>query len=108
MLSCFTKNTGVSVGTAIGLSLFHEVPTMFQSSDLPQRILDFTPIAGMDFAEKLFPYFRLMVADEDFGMITLSSSPFDNPLWFNTIYTIVLTFTVLLIAFEQFRKKDIA
>ena len=108
MISCYTKNTGVSVGTAIGLSLFHEVPAMLQSSDLPQRILDFTPLAGMDIANKLFPYYSLMVADADFDMFSLSNSSFNNPLWFNIVYIIVICFTVLFIAFEQFKKKDIA
>ena len=107
MISCYTKNTGVSVGTAIGLSLFHEVPSMLQSSDLPQRILDFTPLAGMDIASKLFPYYSLMVADEDFDMFSLSNSSFDNSLMFCTVYIIVICFTVLFIAFEQFSKKDI-
>ena len=108
MISCYTKNTGVSVGTAIGLSLFHEVPTMLQSSDLPQRILDFSPLAGMDIASKLFPYYSLMVADEDFDVFSLSNSSFDNPLSFCIVYIIVICFTVLFIASEQFKKKDIA
>ena len=48
-----------------------------------------------------------MVADEDFDMFSLSNSSFDNSLMFCTVYIIVICFTVLFIAFEQFSKKDI-
>jgi hypothetical protein len=61
----------------------------------------------MHSASKLFPYYSLMVADEDFDMFSLSNSSFDNSLMFCTVYIIVICFTVLFIAFEQFSKKDI-
>ena len=108
MISCFTKNTGVSVGASIGLLLFHEVPAILAESDMPQRFLDFTPLANMSLAEKLFPYVKLMVATEDFEFNVFSDYGFDNPLWSMCLYIAVMVFTVLLIAYEEFTKKDIA
>ena len=108
MISCFTKNTGVSVGVSIGLLLFHEVPTILQSSEVPQRFLDFTPVANMDLVEKVFPYINLMVSMDEMEINLFSGYGFNNPLWSMVLYNVVLAFTVLLIAFEEFTKKDIA
>lgn len=108
MISCFTKNTGVSVGASIGMLLFHEVPALLAESDMPQRFLDFTPLANMSLAEKLFPYVKLMVATEDFEFNVFSDYGFDNPLWSMCLYIAVMVFTVLLIAYDEFTKKDIA
>ena len=108
MISCFTKNTGVSVGVSIGLLLFHEVPTILQSSEVPQRFLDFTPVANMDLVEKVFPYINLMVSMDEMEINLFSGYGFNNPLWSMVLYNVVLAFTVLLIAFEEITKKDIA
>ena len=108
MISCFTKNTGVSVGVSIGMLLFHNVPEILQGSDMPQRFLDFTPLANMNLVNKLFPYIDLMVATEDTELNLFAANSFNNPLWSMVLYIIVLTGTVLLIAYEEFTKKDIA
>ena len=105
MISCFTKNTGISVGLSTGLLLFHEVPLILTASDVPQRIMDFTPVANMDLMEKCFPYVNLMVSELDFTLF--SGYGFSNPLWFSIVYIIVLLIAVLFTAFEEFVKKDI-
>ena len=107
MISCFTKNTGVAVGASAGLYLFHEVPVMLTESDVPIRLLDFTPVANLDLSNKLFPYANLMMTSEDFSFLQAGTYDFKLPLWFSVCYIIVITFTVLFIAFEQFTKKDI-
>lgn len=106
MISCYTKNTGVSVGVSVGLLLCHQVPTILAESEMPPRILDFTPVANMDITQKLFPYINLMVIDEDFSLF--GNSFFSNPLWQCVLYTVVLTLVILFIAFDQFTRKDIA
>ena len=108
MISCFTKNTGVSVGVSIGMLLFHNVPELLLESDMPHRFLDFTPLANMNLVNKLFPYIDLMVATEDVEFNLFATTDFNNPLWSMVLYIAVLTFTVLLIAYEEFTKKDIA
>ena len=108
MISCFTKNSGVSVGVSIGLLLFHEVPEIFHGTNLPQKFLDFTPLANMDLAEKLFPYVKLMVNTEEMEINVLTDYGFRNPLWSMVLYIVVMVFTILLIAYEEFTKKDIA
>ena len=105
MISCFTKNTGVSVGVSVGLLLCHQVPTILAESEMPPRILDFMPVANMDITQKLFPYIDLMVIDEDFSLF--GNSFFNIPLWQCVLYTVVLTVVILIIAFDQFTKKDI-
>ncbi len=107
MISCFTKNTGVSVGVSIGMLLFHEVPGLLAESNVAQCFLDFTPLANMELAEKFFPYIKLMVAVDDFEINLFTDYGFDNPLWSMILYTAVIIFTVLLIAYEEFTKKDI-
>lgn len=106
MLSCYTKNTGVSVGVAVGMLLCHQIPTILAESEMPPRILDFTPVANMELSGKFFPYIAQMVVDSEFSLF--GASPFSLPLWFSITYIIVLTFTVLFIAFEEFTKKDIS
>ena len=106
MISCYTKNTGVSVGISVGLLLCHQVPTLLELSEMPPRILDFTPIANMDMVNKVFPYIKLMVYDDE-SISMFTNSTFSVPLWQCIVYTAVLTFTVLFIAYEQFTKKDI-
>jgi ABC-2 type transport system permease protein len=108
MISCFTKNTGVSVGVSIGMLLFHNVPELLLESDMPHRFLDFTPLANMNLVNKVFPYLDLMVATEDVEFNLFATTDFNNPLWSMVLYIAVLTFTILLIAFEEFTKKDIA
>lgn len=107
MISCFTKNTGVSVGVSIGMLLFHNVPELLLESDMPHRFLDFTPLANMNLVNKVFPYLDLMVATEDVEFNLFATTDFNNPLWSMVLYIVMLTFTVLLIAFEEFTKKDI-
>lgn len=107
MISCFTKNTGVSVGVATGLYLFHDVPIILTDSEVPLRILDFTPVANLNLSTRLFPYTDLMFTSEDFSLLQTGGYDFKLPLWFSVAYIIILTFTVLFIAFEQFTKKDI-
>ena len=108
MISCFTKNTGVSVGIASGLYLFHDVPIILTESEVPLRILDFTPVANLNLSTRLFPYTDLMFTSEDFSLLQTGGYDFKLPIWFSVAYIIILTFTVLFIAFEQFTKKDIA
>lgn len=105
MISCFSKNTGISVGLSVGLLLFHEVPLILTASEVPQRIMDFTPVANMDLMEKCFPYVNLMVSDLDFTLF--SGYGFSNPLWFSIVYILALLTAVLFTAFEEFIKKDI-
>ena len=105
MISGFTKNTGVSVGVSAGMILFHEVPSILESSDILSMILDFTPAANMDLTRKLFPYISLMVSDADFDLF--KGYAFDNPLWFSMLYLLLLTGTILLISYDEFTKKDI-
>lgn len=105
MISCFTKNTGVSVGMSIGLLLAHTIPQYFADTKFPKVFLEFTPVANMNFAGKFFPYADLMLADAGFG--GLEEVVIDNPMNFSVIYCVVLTFTVLFIAYEEFTKKDI-
>ena len=106
MISCFTKNTGVSVGVSVGLLLCHQVPALIGMSEMPPRILDFTPLANMDIVNKVFPYIKLMVYDAE-SISMFISDGFNLPLWHCIVYTAVLTFTVLFIAYEQFTRKDI-
>lgn len=106
MISCYTKNTGVSVGVSVGLLLCHQVPTLLAESEMPPRILDFTPLANMDMVNKVFPYIKLMVYDDE-SISMFTNSTFSIPLWQCVAYTAVLTFTVLFIAYEQFTRKDI-
>jgi hypothetical protein len=108
MISCFTKNTGVSVGASIGLLLFHEVPAILQGTNLPQKFLDFTPLANMDLAEKIFPYVKLMYDTESIDISPFTDYGFNNPLWSMVLYIVVMVFTIQLIAYEEFTKKDIA
>ncbi len=108
MISCFTKNTGVSVGVSIGMLLFHNVPEMLLESDMPHRFLDFTPLANMNIVNKLFPYIDLMVATDEMEFNLFAGADFNNPLWSMVLYIVVMTGTVLLIAYEEFTKKDIA
>lgn len=108
MISCFTKNTGVSVGASIGLLLFHEVPSILQGTNLPQKFLDFTPLANMDLAEKIFPYVKLMYDTESIDISPFTDYGFNNPLWSMVLYIVVMVFTIQLIAYEEFTKKDIA
>ena len=106
MISCYTKNTGVSVGVSVGLLLCHQVPSLLEMSEMPPRILDFTPLANMDIVNKVFPYIKLMVYDDE-SISMFMNDTFSVPLWQCIVYTAVLTFTVLFIAYEQFTKKDI-
>ena len=108
MISCFTKNTGVSVGAAIGLQLFHEVPAILADSNKLLRFLEFTPLANMNLAEKIFPYIKLMIDTESLEFNVFEDYGFHNPLWSMVLYIVVIVFTVLLIAYEEFTKKDIA
>ncbi len=105
MISCFTKNTGVSVGMSVGLLLAHTIPNYFAETNFPRVLLEFTPIANMNFAGKAFPYATLMLAEADFA--GLEEIYIDNPMNFSLLYCVILTLTILFIAYEQFTKKDI-
>ena len=49
-----------------------------------------------------------MVSMDEMEINLFSGYGFNNPLWSMVLYNVVLAFTVLLIAFEEFTKKDIA
>ena len=97
-----------SICASIGLLLFHEVPSILQGTNLPQKFLDFTPLANMDLAEKIFPYVKLMYDTESIDISPFTDYGFNNPFWSMVLYIVVMVFTIQLIAYEEFTKKDIA
>ena len=105
MISCFTKNTGVSVGISVGMLLAHSMPQYFVDTKLPRVFLEFTPYANMNLVSRCFPYADLMFAEQ--GVSLFENISIDNPLWFSIAYVVILTFVVLFIAYDEFTRKDI-
>lgn len=105
MISCFTKNTGVSVGISVGMLLAHSMPQYFVDTKLPRVFLEFTPYANMNLVSQCFPYADLMFAEQ--GVSLFDNVSIDNPLWFSIAYVVILTFVVLFIAYDEFTRKDI-
>ena len=107
-ISCFTRNTGVSVGISTGLVFCNSSFSMLTEIFGHKRWIDFLPFSNMDLAAKIFPYYELSgyLNAEDAGVFGFGGSN-TLSLRFSLIYLAVLVFILLLTAYDGFVKRDI-
>jgi len=108
MISCLTKNTGISVGVSAGLllggNLIYSLFTLFGH----RMWIDFLPFSNMDLSGHIFPHLELIgFADaSEAGLFGFSANS-AIPLSFSVTYLVVLCLLLLLIAYDGFVRKDI-
>ncbi|MBR5975159.1 MAG: ABC transporter permease subunit [Clostridiales bacterium] len=108
MISCLTRNTGISVGVSAGLLLGASISTTLNSMFGHQLWIDFLPFSNMDLLSNVFPHLGLIgYLDSDmaglFGVADYHAIPFS----FSVTYLIVLSLILLLIAYDGFVRRDI-
>ena len=105
MISCITKNSGISVAVSSGLILGANLPTILVAMIGRKRWIDFLPSINMNISNLVFPFSKLMYGTtlSELG----SEEALNNPLSFSLIYTGVLVIILLAIAYDAFTRRDI-
>lgn len=104
MISCITKNSGISVAVSSGLILGANLPTILVGMFGRKRWIDFLPSINMDITNLVFPFSDLMYGtNADY----LAPGSLNNPLSFSLIYTGILVIILLAIAYDAFTRRDI-
>lgn len=105
MLSVTTRNTALSVGLPMGIyfggSLTVNILNLFSSGEW----LKFIPFNHMDLAEKLFPKILLSNSFMQDGIFPRISDNISAA--FTAVYILVLSLSMLYIAFDSFTRRDI-
>lgn len=103
MLSTITHNSALSVGLSVGTyfgidSIFSIIRNYANGSEW----IKFLPFEHLDLAAKFFEYSPIYTSSYSGMLVTSSTS-----LTFSLIYLGVLTFTMMLTAFDSFNHRDI-
>lgn len=108
MISCLTKNTGISVGVSTGLVLSNGITSTIMDMMNHQTWIDFLPFSNLDLSGKIFPYLRL-IGYMNSGEAGPFGVPEYNtlPLSFSLVYLAVLVVILLLTAYDGFNRRDI-
>lgn len=106
MISCMTKNAGLSVGITsvllVGNTFVNSLILIFGN----RTWIDMLPSSNMNLVPLIFQNIILYSTGTDEVLTLLSGNP-TNSLQFSIIYLVVLAGTILLIAYDAFVKKDI-
>ena len=108
MISCLTRNTGISVGVSAGLLLGAGLSSTLYSMFGHHLWIDFLPFSNTNLISSVFPHLGLIgYMDSEsaglFGVADFHAIPFS----FSVTYLTVLSFLLLLIAYDGFVRRDI-
>lgn len=107
VISCNSKNAGAACGISTALIMSGEIINLFLDGYGRRTWMDFLPYYNMDITTKVFSHLPLCGQQTlDSGLLS-ESSPIGLSLGFSTIYLIILTITLLWIAYDGFVRKDI-
>ncbi len=107
VISCLSKNSGAACGLATALIMSNSLITFLLGGFTHFTWIDFLPVSNMDITPKVFSHLPLCGhAGLENGLLSSSASA-SLSLRFSTIYLIILTFTLLWIAYDGFVRKDI-
>lgn len=104
-ISCNSKNSGAAVAISLPLVLSTSSLSSFLINLFGnRRWIDFLPSRNIDLIDRIFTQLPMIGIDNE---ALLDSSSIQLPLRFSVIYLIVFSFTILLIAFDAFVRRDI-
>ena len=108
MISCLTRNTGISVGLSSAFLLGSGVSSTLLELFGHHMWIDFLPFSNMDLLGSIFPYLSLIgYSSSEYAGLFGYADMRAIPLSFSVTYLIVLSAIMLLIAYDGFVRRDI-